>query len=132
MKNVIRQTPAAILLVDRDVLVRTSVAAYLRECGFRVVEASTIDEAYTVLQDRTVALDILVVDPLTPGSQSGFWLVQWSNRQRPELKTILVGTPERVAAAATELCEDGPTPPAINNPKLLHDQIRRLLAEGPG
>lgn len=38
-------TTASVLVVEHDVLVRHPLAKYLRECGYRVVEAITYDEA---------------------------------------------------------------------------------------
>ena len=37
--------PSTLLLVHGDILVRTALAAYLRECGYDVVEAGTTEEA---------------------------------------------------------------------------------------
>src|SRR5215207_3182901 len=37
--------PRTLLLVHGDILVRTALAAYLRECGYDVVEAGTTEEA---------------------------------------------------------------------------------------
>ena len=33
-----------VLMVEGDVMIRLVVAAYLRECGFKVIEASSVDE----------------------------------------------------------------------------------------
>jgi len=42
--------PPTILVVEDDVLVRNFAAAYLRECGFDVIEANSADEAIRVLE----------------------------------------------------------------------------------
>ena len=47
-----------ILVVDDEVLIRMPIAEYLRDCGYRVVEAANGDEAIAVLtaidlQDRS-------------------------------------------------------------------------------
>ena len=42
--------PATLLLVHGDILVRTALAAYLRECGYDVVEAGTTEEAVQALR----------------------------------------------------------------------------------
>jgi DNA-binding response OmpR family regulator len=120
--------PATVLLVERDVLIRTSVARYLRECGYRVIEAANTDEATTVLRDPTVNVDALVADAAAPGSQNGFALARWAKDHRSSLKTMIVGTPERVAATASALCEEGPSLSKPYDPSILHDQIRRLIA----
>jgi two-component system, response regulator PdtaR len=80
--------PPTILIVEDDVLVRSLVAAYLRECGFDVVEANGADEAIRVLQAE-VPIDIVFSDIQMPGSMDGFGLAQWVRRERPWLKVIL-------------------------------------------
>jgi CheY-like chemotaxis protein len=40
---------STVLLVEGDVLIRTFVAEYLRECGYRAMEAANVDEALAVL-----------------------------------------------------------------------------------
>jgi DNA-binding response OmpR family regulator len=42
-----------ILLVDAEELVRAPLAQYLRECGYRVLEATSADEAQRVMRGRT-------------------------------------------------------------------------------
>ena len=37
-----------ILVVEDDVLVRMPIAQYLRDCGYKVIEAANADEATTV------------------------------------------------------------------------------------
>ena len=39
-----------VLVLDDDVLVRMPVVQFLRDCGYRVVEAATIDEAIALLE----------------------------------------------------------------------------------
>jgi CheY-like chemotaxis protein len=99
--------PPTILVVEDDVLVRSLVAAYLRECGFDVVEANGADEAIRVLQAE-VPIDIVFSDIQMPGSMDGFGLAQWVRRERPWLKVILTSGAARTAKEAGDLCEQGP------------------------
>jgi CheY-like chemotaxis protein len=39
-----------VLVLDGDVLVRMPVVQFLRDCGYSVVEAATIDEAIALLE----------------------------------------------------------------------------------
>ena len=39
------QKPAVLLLVEDEVLIRLALADHLRECGFTVLEAASVDEA---------------------------------------------------------------------------------------
>lgn len=49
MKDEPKAETHTVILVDADVLVRTSLGAYLRECGLHVVEASDVEEAREVM-----------------------------------------------------------------------------------
>ena len=63
-----------ILLVEDEVLVRMPIAQYLRDCGYKVIEAVNADEAMTVLLHRETAVDIVFSDIEMPGSVDGFGL----------------------------------------------------------
>jgi CheY-like chemotaxis protein len=39
-----------VLVLDDDVLVRMPICQYLRDCGYRVLEAASADEATVILQ----------------------------------------------------------------------------------
>ncbi|MEA2816833.1 MAG: hypothetical protein QOI93_4534, partial [Rhodospirillaceae bacterium] len=63
--------PPTILVVEDEILVRTVIAAYLRDCGFDVVEAGNADEAVRVLE-AGIRIDIVFSDVNMPGSLDGF------------------------------------------------------------
>ena len=76
------------LLVDDEELVRASTAHMLAELGYRVVEASSADEALRVIA-REPALDLLVTDHLMPGT-TGADLARAVQGQRPSLPVLIV------------------------------------------
>ena len=39
-----------ILVVDDEVMIRLAIADYLQECGFKVLEANSADEAVAILE----------------------------------------------------------------------------------
>jgi CheY-like chemotaxis protein len=119
--------PPIVLVVEDDVLVRNVVAAYLRECGFDVIEANGADEAIRVLQ-AGVQVDILFSDIQMPGSMDGFGLAQWVRRERPWLKVILTSGAARTAKDAGDLCEHGPFLAKPYDHAELERHIRSLLA----
>jgi CheY-like chemotaxis protein len=98
-----------VLVLDDDVLVRMPVVQFLRDCGYRVVEAATIDEAIALLEKTNIPLDVVLSKIDIPGSMNGFGFAQWARSVRPELKILLAATPERTVQNAAELCEVGPT-----------------------
>jgi CheY-like chemotaxis protein len=121
-------SPPVILVVEDEVLVRSIVAAYLRERGFDVIEASGADEAIRVLQ-AGVRVDIVFSDVNMPGSMDGFGLAQWVRRERPWLKVILTSGAARPAGAAGDLCETGPVLAKPYDHAELEQHIRALLAQ---
>ena len=119
--------PPTVLVVEDDVLVRTVVAAYLRECGFEVVEAGSADEAIRVIE-AGLQIDVVFSDVNMPGSLDGFGLAQWLRRERPGLKIILTSGAARTAKEAGDLCESGPILAKPYDHADLLRQIRALLA----
>jgi len=97
-----------ILVAESDVLVRLAIAAYLRDCGYRVIEAASSEEARAVLasEEADVAVVLSAVD--LAGAMDGFALAQWVRKERSGVAVILAGTVEREARQARELCEEGP------------------------
>lgn len=117
-----------VLLVEDEVLIRLSLAEYLRHCGYRVLEAANADEGLTILQKADVQVDVVLSDIEMPGSMDGFGLAQWVRANRPRVEIVLVGTPQRAADAAAGLCESGPTVMKPYEPQIVLDRIKQLLA----
>lgn len=99
-----------VLVVEDDVLTRIAVAEYLRDCGFRVIEASGGIEARTVLQEGP-EIDVLFADARLAGDDNGFALASWARRHRPSLTVILSAGLLRKSEAAAHLCSRKQTSP---------------------
>jgi CheY-like chemotaxis protein len=65
-----------ILVLDDDVLVRMPVVQFLRDCGYRVVEAASTDEATVILQKTNIPVDVVLSEIDIPGSMNGFGFAQ--------------------------------------------------------
>ncbi|WIM09124.1 response regulator [Enhydrobacter sp.] len=117
--------PATILVVEDEVLIRTAVAGYLRDCGYRVLEAGTAEEAQRIFaSDEPV--DILFADvDLGPGA-SGFVLATWTRQKRPAVRILLTSGVDRMAEKAGDLC-DGPFLAKPYTHERLAEEIKRLL-----
>ena len=74
-----------ILVVEDDVLVRMPIAQYLRDCGYKVIEASDADEAMQVLQHQETMVHVVFSDIEMPGAVDGFGLAKWVRERRPGL-----------------------------------------------
>jgi CheY-like chemotaxis protein len=127
----INPTPSSVqetvLVVEDEVLVRMVISDYLRECGYKVIEATNADEALAVLQHLDVRVDILFSDIEMPGEMDGFALSTWVRRNRPDLEVILTGSVPRAANAAANLCDSGPLSKPYE-PQAVVERIRRLIA----
>lgn len=118
----------AVLIVDGDIVSRHVIADYLRHCGYAVVEAANIAEAYVALLEPALSIDVILCEISTLGSQSGFELATWVRANRPELEVKLAGGVRMAADTAAELCENGPHLARPYEPEAVVDYINRLRA----
>ena len=118
-------SPPIVLVIEQDVLIRMSIAAYLRECGFNVIEASGDDEAMSVLQTDT-RVSVVFSDVADGGG--GFGLAQWVRRERPDIKIVLTSGLKRAAQEAGKLCAEGPHQALPYDHAQLERRIRQLIA----
>jgi DNA-binding response OmpR family regulator len=119
-----------VLIVDADILVRHQLAEYLRECGYRVVQAANTDEARALFtrSRRQRVIDVVLADVNAPGAENSFALATWIRANHARVQVILAGTVNAATQRAGDLCEDGPTLSKPYHPQLLLDSIRRALA----
>jgi DNA-binding response OmpR family regulator len=117
-----------VLLVDAEELVRTPLAQYLRECGYRVLEAIGAEEAQRLLSRGSQTIDIVLADIQTLGD-GGFVFAAWVRENRPGIRVLSAGTIAAAARRAGDLCEEEPPIRKPYDHQLVLDRIRRLLAE---
>jgi DNA-binding response OmpR family regulator len=117
-----------VLLVEDDVLARLVLADYLRECGYKVIEAANTDEAMTVLGqfERNIAAVLSLA--AIAGKIDGFALARWVRGNRPGVEVILAANIAKAASSAGDLCEDGPMLAKPYDPSAVVERIRLLQA----
>ncbi|MGD9507040.1 MAG: response regulator [Geminicoccaceae bacterium] len=120
-------TEATIMVADSDVLVRMGLAEYLRDCGYRVIEAADGSEVTTILNHSELVVDVLLCDFDLEGG-NGFATVRQVRAEHPGVKVILAGGVESSANAAADLCESGPLLARPYDPQIVVDRIKRVLA----
>jgi CheY-like chemotaxis protein len=120
--------PETVLIVEDEVLVRMVIADYLRECGYRVIEAGSAAEAITVLTSPE-PVDIVFSDLQMPGEIDGFGLATWVRQNQPGLKVLLTSGNARAASTAGDLCEAGPLEQKPYHPQTILSRIQQLLAK---
>ena len=119
--------PPVLLLLHGDILVRSALAGYLRECGYTVVETGNLDEARQALRSD-LHFDVAFIDVEGDASPDGFAVAQAVRKHRPGMKVLLASSVRRAAVEAGELCEQGPMLARPYDPQILERNIQRLLA----
>ena len=64
-------------------IVRHHLAQYQRDCGYRVVEAPTSDEARKFLAEESLAIDVVLSAADIGSSMNGFKLASWIRGDHP-------------------------------------------------
>jgi two-component system, response regulator PdtaR len=77
-----------VLLVEDDFPVRKVAAEYLRELGYRVIEATSAADSMQVIAAH-VHVDLVFADFRLPGSLTGRMLAEWLARQHPDIPVLL-------------------------------------------
>lgn len=122
-----KKSPAeTVLIVEGDVAVRHALAEYLRECGFRVLEAVNGEEARMALQNSELQVTIVIADGQTSGS--GFRLARWIRDNKPEIDMVLAGSIESSVEKAGDLCLEGPALAKPYDHRFVLDRIKQMIA----
>ena len=118
--------PDTILFVEDEVFVRMDIAEFLRQCGYRVAEAVSAEEAVEALKTK-LTIDLVITDIRLQGAMDGRELAHWVRENRPGVRVLLTsafGKEEGDVEGATYL-----TKPYTG--RALLDCVRNLLGEPP-
>jgi DNA-binding NtrC family response regulator len=116
-----------VLLVEADILIRSPLAEYLRECGYHVLEANSTAEARRHVSEGGRLIDVIMVEVSAP-DEGGFSLASWIRKNHPEIDVLLAGTIEMAARKAADLCEEMPSISKPYDHQLIIERIRRMMA----
>jgi DNA-binding response OmpR family regulator len=119
------QARPTILVVEPDILIRTTISEYLRECGYRVIESVSADDVWTVLKSNT-RLDVVFAELHLSGQTLGFSLATELRQTHPQIDVILTSGVADAAEKSSDLCEQGPLKKPYH-PKEVAARIHLLL-----
>jgi CheY-like chemotaxis protein len=119
--------PPTVLVVEDEILIRMAVADYLRDCGYRVLEASSAAEAVAIFKAGE-PVELVFSDVNMPGDMNGFALATWVREQHPDVKVILTSGVANTACNAQDVCANGPVLAKPYVYETLAAHIRRLLS----
>ena len=114
-----------VLVVEPDVLIRMVIAEYLRDCGYKVIEAVGSTEVWAVL-DGGHAVDVMLIEVSLPGDENGFEIAHRVRQTRREVDVILTSGVAGAVEQSSELYEEGPIKKPYD-PKDVEARIKILL-----
>lgn len=123
------ESEETLLLLDSEVIARHELAEYLRDCGYRVIEAASAAEGQAVIGKDDLPINLMLCGLNGADSEEIFSLIRDVRTQRPGLEVLLAGNVEKAANLAAEICDDGPALARPYDPRLVLDRIRRRLAQ---
>lgn len=118
-------TASTILVIEDEILIRLAVCDYLRQCGYRVIEGSTGEEAQRVFLAGE-PVEVLFSDIELGQGMNGFELAAWVREHYPAVRILLTSGVARMTEATARLC-DGPFLDKPYEHDVLRDHIKRLL-----
>jgi len=111
----------SVLVVEDETIIRMMVAEHLRSKGYRVIEATSLNEAVAVFSSGEPT-DIVFSDVNLSGTQGGLSLTVWVHEHFPAVPVILTsGNKATVGRFRT-----GETVPFISKP-YDPDEVERIL-----
>ncbi len=117
-----------VLVVDDEKEIQENVAALLGELGYRVITASTADEAATLL-DGSGKIDLLFTDVIMPGAISCMELAAMARVRHPDLRVLFTSGYTENAVTNNGKLDEGVT--LLNKPyarEELAGAVRKLLS----
>jgi DNA-binding response OmpR family regulator len=97
----------SIMVLESDVLVRTTISEFLRECGYHVIEGVSADDVWTVIRSGR-RLDVVFSEVQLSDLTGGFSLARALRQTHPGIDVILSSGIVDAAEKSSELCEHGP------------------------
>jgi DNA-binding response OmpR family regulator len=117
----------AILVVDDDTLIRLTLSDHLQDRGFKVLEASTGDEALAIMAAPGFAVDLVLTDVMMPGVTDGFALARWIGENQPGVAVIVTSGDTEKITMAKELGDSVQFLPKPYDLDALTEQIGQTL-----
>lgn len=110
-----------VMVVESDILVRMVLAEYLRDCGYKVIEGSCAEDAFTVLRSD-IKVHMLFTEVRLSGDSDGFALAKTTRELYPDVDVVLTSSVANAADKAGDLCAEG----VLQKPYHPDEVIRRI------
>jgi DNA-binding response OmpR family regulator len=96
-----------VMVLEPEVLLRMSIADFLRECGYKVIESPVSDDLWSVI-GAAKRLDVVFTEVRLAEDGDGFELAKRLRQDHPGIDVVLTSSAPSAAKKSKELCEHGP------------------------
>lgn len=96
-----------VMVLEPEVLIRMTIAEFLRDCGYRVIEGIIAEDVWAVIQSGA-RLDIVFSEVKLAGATDGFALASHLRQTHPEIDVVLTSSVAAAAEKSKDLCDEGP------------------------
>lgn len=120
---------ATVLVVEDEVLIRMAIAAYLQECGFKVLEAGNGADAIQILRVSGMPIHLVFTDVAMPGETDGIGLMRWIEENRPTTQVAITSGDEARQPKVREAIDGHPFFPKPYDVGQVATRIRHMIAE---
>jgi CheY-like chemotaxis protein len=111
----------AILVVEDEILIRSAVAEFLRNVGYKVIEAADAGEAVAIFASGT-QIDLVFSDINMPGAMDGVGLARWIADHHPGIHVILTSAIGHACRAGQSVAD------FLSKPYRLAEAARRIAS----
>ncbi len=119
--------PPTLLIAEDEFIVRLTIAEFLRDEGYTVIEAGSADEALDVFVSGQ-AIDLLFTDVRMPGSMDGSELARRVRSDWPRTHIILTSGYSEGLLTARSVTEDFVVPKPYR-PQAVLTTIRAVIGQ---
>jgi len=119
------QLPTTILIAEDEFIIRLTIAEFLRDEGYNVIETANADEALDVLK-AGIPVSLLFTDVRMPGSMDGCALAQKVRAEWPATPVILTSAFSESLLSARSVSQDFVVPKPYR-PQAVLATIQALL-----
>ena len=124
------------MLLEPEILVRMTIADFLRDCGYKVIEGTVVDDVWTVIKSQS-RLDVVFTEVHLASDGDGFELAKQLRQNHPDVDVILTSSVPDASEKSKDLCADGPLRKPYHSEdvaariKLLLQRRREKTLSGP-
>jgi CheY-like chemotaxis protein len=113
----------AVLVVEDDAFLRSSIASFLERRGFAVSTAGCASDAIRILM-KQAPIEVVFTDVRMPGTLNGLDLARWVRDERPGITVIVTSADPQTTDVAARLVGTRSVVPKPYDPEIIETRIR--------